>query len=574
MCKLGANQDNNDIKDRTSVLPRLNHCKNEANSGGGNPTTSSALRNAWHQQIHTSATRLDPRGLQPQDLHFSCRRQANLFTKSLLQDNGTSWVLSPNTHPAHPLLPTRAPDSTWESGRQPDQPRCSSLGPGGARQPSASPDLQLLAVGSSTSLAAYPRTGQLGIRESLATCCATLSGLGPEQESFEQTSTSLSARSIYASVRQGFFVPDSVGAKSFAPNFVGAKSFAPNFVATKSATPSGHRPSGRRPDSNSFAPNCGCNYRESTRVEPSERGRSSFDNRESTTVGPFEPPTISSVRRRHSKRDRSPAPHQSKASFAQGQEIARVGWLKYTTAVNLKQERRLVTNWKHLLKNKKKNAAIHFDSKLNSHKSYQRPLLSQHQRTRAWLNQSDAIVQRSSPTQVHPQLAPGIVQVVQQQGRFVTVNGRPLIQGGQYVTLKERFDRQSRTTPQGPPWFGSVPCSSVEPLDASTCWRPILPAVVLNDYFGLDSATIDQPRTTSHSSRAPPMELKFELDTCLTVSCIVAAVCSYGFVTVSISLNSASLAFANAIILLLIVFVLFGLDRFLARPRQVASTTR
>jgi hypothetical protein len=28
------------------------------------------------------------------------------------------------------------------------------------------------------------------------------------------------------------------------------------------------------------------------------------------------------------------------------------------------------------------------------------------------------------------------------------------------------------------------------------------------------------------------MELKFELDTRLTVSCIVAAVCSYGFVTV------------------------------------------
>ena len=70
------------------------------------------------------------------------------------------------------------------------------------------------------------------------------------------------------------------------------------------------------------------------------------------------------------------------------------------------------------------------------------------------------------------------------------------------------------------------------------------------------------------------MELKFELDTRLTVSCIVAAVCSYGFVTVSISLNSVTLAFANAFILLLIVFVLFGLDRFLARPRQVASTTR
>jgi hypothetical protein len=57
-------------------------------------------------------------------------------------------------------------------------------------------------------------------------------------------------------------------------------------------------------------------------------------------------------------------------------------------------------------------------------------------------------------------------------------------------------------------------------------------ADIINEYFGQDSATIDQPCTTSHSSRALPMELKFELDTCLTVSYIVAAVCSYGFVTV------------------------------------------
>ncbi len=54
------------------------------------------------------------------------------------------------------------------------------------------------------------------------------------------------------------------------------------------------------------------------------------------------------------------------------------------------------------------------------------------------------------------------------------------------------------------------------------------------------------------------MELKFELDTRLTVACVVAVTSTYGLVTVSIAIDSILLAFGNAIILLLILFVLFG----------------
>ncbi len=54
------------------------------------------------------------------------------------------------------------------------------------------------------------------------------------------------------------------------------------------------------------------------------------------------------------------------------------------------------------------------------------------------------------------------------------------------------------------------------------------------------------------------VRLKFELDTRLTVSCVVAVALAYGLVTVSIALDSVLLAFGNAGILLLIPFVLFG----------------
>jgi hypothetical protein len=51
------------------------------------------------------------------------------------------------------------------------------------------------------------------------------------------------------------------------------------------------------------------------------------------------------------------------------------------------------------------------------------------------------------------------------------------------------------------------------------------------------------------------MELKFELDTRLTVSCVVAVASAYGLVTVSIAIDSVLLAFGNAVILLLILFI-------------------
>jgi hypothetical protein len=65
-----------------------------------------------------------------------------------------------------------------------------------------------------------------------------------------------------------------------------------------------------------------------------------------------------------------------------------------------------------------------------------------------------------------------------------------------------------------------------------------------------------QEDTRSYPSSS--MERKFELDTQLTVSCVVAVASAYGLVTVLIAIDSVLLAFGNAIILLLILFVLFG----------------
>jgi hypothetical protein len=60
------------------------------------------------------------------------------------------------------------------------------------------------------------------------------------------------------------------------------------------------------------------------------------------------------------------------------------------------------------------------------------------------------------------------------------------------------------------------------------------------------------------SSPLSLMELKFELDTQLTVSCVVAVASAYGLVTISIAIDRVLLEFGNAVILLLILFVLFG----------------
>ena len=70
------------------------------------------------------------------------------------------------------------------------------------------------------------------------------------------------------------------------------------------------------------------------------------------------------------------------------------------------------------------------------------------------------------------------------------------------------------------------------------------------------------------------MELKFELDTRLTVSCVVAVASACGLVTVLIKLDSVLLVFGNAVVLLLILFVLFGWKELLGefgKKRSVAA---
>jgi hypothetical protein len=54
------------------------------------------------------------------------------------------------------------------------------------------------------------------------------------------------------------------------------------------------------------------------------------------------------------------------------------------------------------------------------------------------------------------------------------------------------------------------------------------------------------------------MELKFELDTALTVKCISAVASAIGFTNFSIALENAQLAITNALVLLTIIFVLFS----------------
>ncbi len=54
------------------------------------------------------------------------------------------------------------------------------------------------------------------------------------------------------------------------------------------------------------------------------------------------------------------------------------------------------------------------------------------------------------------------------------------------------------------------------------------------------------------------MELKFELNTALTVKCISAVACALGFTKVSIALANTQLAIANNLVLLAIIFVIFG----------------
>jgi hypothetical protein len=82
----------------------------------------------------------------------------------------------------------------------------------------------------------------------------------------------------------------------------------------------------------------------------------------------------------------------------------------------------------------------------------------------------------------------------------------------------------------------------------------------------------DPPEQEDKSSPSLSMELKFELDTQLTVSCVVAVASAYGLLTVSIALDSILLAFGNAVILLLILFILFGWQELLGEFKKRSST--
>ncbi len=116
-----------------------------------------------------------------------------------------------------------------------------------------------------------------------------------------------------------------------------------------------------------------------------------------------------------------------------------------------------------------------------------------------------------------------------------------------------------RLCPQGHKDQGQV-C----PLSRCTPSSPVLhfPCIRCYTTSGNEEGRcfLEQPPKQEDTRSSPPssIELKFELDTQLTVSCMVAVVLAYGLVTVSIAINSVLLVFGNAIILLLILFVLFG----------------
>ena len=63
------------------------------------------------------------------------------------------------------------------------------------------------------------------------------------------------------------------------------------------------------------------------------------------------------------------------------------------------------------------------------------------------------------------------------------------------------------------------------------------------------------------------MELKFELDTALTVRCISAGASVIGFTKVSIALENTQLAIANTLVLLAIIFVPFG-QRYAPKKKE------
>ena len=88
------------------------------------------------------------------------------------------------------------------------------------------------------------------------------------------------------------------------------------------------------------------------------------------------------------------------------------------------------------------------------------------------------------------------------------------------------------------------------------------------------SCFLDKPPKQEDTKSSPltSMELKFELDTQLTVSCMVAAASAYGLMTVLIVHDSILLAFGNTVILLMILFALFGWRELLGELNKKRST--
>ena len=176
--------------------------------------------------------------------------------------------------------------------------------------------------------------------------------------------------------------------------------------------------------------------------------------------------------------------------------------------------------------------------------------------------------------------------VVTRESRRPRSRGRPQDRGGRTFVAPCRPELVARG-PRRVDCRGRVPEHSASPrrhsqgrenqgevcpLSRSTLSRPVLrfpcirPIATRGNEDGSGALLQPPPEQEDEKislfKRISPfdasMELKFELDTRLTVSCVVAVASAYGLLTVSIALDSILLAFGNAVILLLILFVLFG----------------
>ena len=155
---------------------------------------------------------------------------------------------------------------------------------------------------------------------------------------------------------------------------------------------------------------------------------------------------------------------------------------------------------------------------------------------------------------------------------------KPVVARGQgRVDCRGRVPREHSSPRRHPQGQERPDRDQVCPLSRCTPSRPVLrfpcirPVVTRGNEEG-SCFVQDPPEQEDKSSPSSSMELKFELDTRLTVSCVVAVPSAYGLLTVSIALDSILLAFGNAVILLLILFVLFGWKELLGEFHKKRST--